>query len=430
MDLSTDQRHAFDTVIDWQSGNSASLGGHINGLPSHVLRLGGYAGTGKTTILGELARHFSDKGLLVAYATFTGRASSILRGKLQDNDVESCNRLLAATNSTAAERFPDFFLQAGEEHMAFCGTLHRLLYRPIIDDRTEEVTGYVKRNRLDRAYDLIVLDEASMVGDRLFADVAFHGVPVLAVGDHGQLGPVSDRGTLMANPDIRLEKIHRQAEGSPIIDLSRRIRETGRIGNVAENDVIRVGRRSDTALAKLFAEAPLEKGFLCWQNKTRVMLNRQARKTLGREGPPRTGEPMICLKNYADVGLYNGMRGVCGADATPRVGDPRGWLLDADVDFPAEGVGGTYALCGYQIHRERVFADLDELHRRAPAISRFSDAGLLFDYAYAATVHKFQGSQLQHAIVVVDWPDNGTEESRRMAYTAVTRASERLTIAR
>ena len=53
----------------------------------------------------------------------------------------------------------------------------------------------------------------------------------------------------------------------------------------------------------------------------------------------------------------------------------------------------------------------------------------MFDFGYALTVHKAQGSAFAHAIVYVDRPVKpDSEDWRRWAYTAITRGAERLTI--
>ena len=46
------------------------------------------------------------------------------------------------------------------------------------------------------------------------------GVPIIVVGDHGQLPPVKGKFNLMENPIFKLEQIHRQAADNPIIKLS------------------------------------------------------------------------------------------------------------------------------------------------------------------------------------------------------------------
>jgi exodeoxyribonuclease-5 len=430
LNLSADQADACERIREWVY---ARCDRWKMGIDGEILTFSGLAGSGKTTVLGVLAKEFQDRHLLVAYATFTGRASSILSRKLADQDVMTSNRQKASSPRQLDGKFARFFLKEGEERVPFCGTLHRLLYAPFVDEETEELKGWRTRPTLDRRYGLIVVDEASMVSDEMLRDLKRHGVAILACGDHGQLAPVMGSSSLMRNPDIKLEKIHRQAADNPIIQLAHTIRETGHIDRSLAGPTIDFRKR--TELGEIYAgvtwrgirrdealETALEVGAICWTNKTRSIANRTVRKALGFSGPPRAGEPIVCLKNYDEV--YNGMRGVLVSDSVQR-----GWQLDARIAFPADGIDETdYELCGYQLFREKTFQDVKELQRLAPSIGKMSDAGKLFDMGYCMTVHKLQGSSLQHAILIADRPFGRDEETRRFYYTATTRAVERLTV--
>src|SRR3990167_2755593 len=187
-DLSPDQAQVFEAVMSWHKDPSAR----------NYLTFGGLAGTGKTTVLSALcvalpaAEEADDEdsnGYGVCVAAYTGKAAGVLRKKL------AASGLL--------------------KRVAYCGTLHGLVFVPVSDEKTGKVTGWVRRKRIPG--DFIIVDEASMVGAEIWEALCAFDVPILAVGDHGQLPPV-ERGAvnLMANPDLRLEKIHRQAEGSPI----------------------------------------------------------------------------------------------------------------------------------------------------------------------------------------------------------------------
>ena len=418
-DLSSDQCEVYNSILDWKNAPPYD---------HRVLKVGGYAGTGKSTILGVLATVLQGGGL-VAYATYTGRAASVLTRKLAACGVRTTS--LSCTNNEKAlsGNFGHLFYGSSDPQarMPYCGTLHRLLYRPIIDAR-EQIIGWKKRDELDRPYSLIVVDEASMVSSAILADLQMHRRPILAVGDHGQLPPVMDSGDLMKNPDLKLEKIHRQAEGNPIIALSREIRETGKIPRSMEG-IEQVHR---TALEDVMAEAygaanhVLDTVALCWTNRMRCKLNRAARKVTGRNGPPSVGEPVICLKNNPPI--YNGMRGVVAHAVERRNQAP--WLLGSIVDFPEEGFAGEKVeFCEPQFLREKTFADVEEFIGLGMEVDRMSEGGDLYDFAYACTVHKFQGSACPHVLFYVDMPGSH-EDFARLAYTAVTRASERLTILR
>ena len=186
--------------------------------------MGGLAGTGKTFLTGRLASALENRRR-VAYVAYTARAASVLRRNLPES-TDSKPKAPSHVRRTAKT---DQFFSFRTDGSSYCGTLHQLLYRPVFNDR-EEVTGWAQRPTLDQEYDFVVVDEASMLADDALADLQRHRVPILAVGDHGQLPPVRGTSSLMAHPAVRLEQIHRQAEGSRIIRLAHHVRAEGRIG--------------------------------------------------------------------------------------------------------------------------------------------------------------------------------------------------------
>ena len=426
-DFSVDQLKVYERIVAWSN----------DPFGSDLLTVGGHAGCGKTTLLGVFA---SLTNLQVAYVTYTGRASSILSRKLLASGAHVDDKVFTDNEKVLSGRFGALF--SDDPDASYCGTIHRLLYRPIINTR-DELLGWTTREKLDRGYDLLVVDEASMVGDSLLEDLKKHGVRILAVGDHGQLPPVADTGSLMQNPDCRLEKIHRQAQGNPIIQLAHRVRSEGFLDrslvDLNGGKHIRFGAKEDaaghlvtaytergTAVDADFDADPLSVGVMCWTNKSRIMLNSLARKARGVRGPPRKGEVVICLRNKPPI--YNGMRGLLVSDSFVDALVP--WLLHADIEFPDEGIGSApYVLCAPQFNREKTFAGLDELVDRGVNVNSMSEAGSLFDFGYAMTTHKAQGSSFEHAIIYLDRAEKPwDEEWRRWAYTSITRASERLTV--
>ena len=389
--------------------------------------------TGKSTVTGVFARTAQKARLLVAYIAFTGRAASVLARSLKNAGVDFTLKTRKDEeddylSAVAASTHFDMNLVTRDAGPAFCGTIHRLLYKPVINDR-DELLGWTKRSRLDRDYDLLVVDEASMVSDEMLLDLKAHGVPIIAVGDHGQLPPVRASGALMQSPDLRLEKIHRQAEGNPIIALSRHIREGQRIDRFKSKDprvAIRGKRDVAQVLAAVKNDPVLSVGVLCWTNKQRIELNRLSRVARGFKGAPRAGEVLMCLRNRAPV--YNGMRGLLESDGV--VGH-QPWILNVHIGFPEEGIDPhARQLCAAQFNRvEGVFASVEELAARGIKVDTMKGAGDFFDFGYALTVHKSQGSQFAHAIVMFDMPESYSDFAR-WGYTAVTRGQERLTVLR
>jgi exodeoxyribonuclease V len=381
-DLSPDQAEVYDAIWNW----------HLS--PTPLLTTGGLGGTGKSTLLGVFA---SETKLRVAYCCFTGRAASVLQRKLR----------------AAGASFP------------VVTTIHGLLYLPVVDPKTEEILGWKKRTKLPEA-DLIVIDEASMVSKAMLHDLEMLGRPILAVGDHGQLPPVMDSGDLMRDPDLRLEKIHRQAEGSPIIRLAHSVRETGKLDRKLESSAIRFRRRANAeqVIAAAYAEnKPMDVALLCYTNKTRIRLNAYARKALAFRGCPNEGEVVMCLKNAAPI--FNGMRGVLRTAGTLE-----GWKVKANVEFPEEGLpSAPLEMFAGQFNREKTMASTEEAAARGIHVSSLKDLGLMFDFGYAMTCHKSQGSSFPHVIVYLDRDETpSSDDWKRWMYTAATRAAERLTI--
>jgi len=76
--LSPDQRQVVASIADWAN---KPKGTHIS--------VGGYAGTGKTTIIGVLRKllHNQRPKLKVAFACFTGKASQVLKLKLLEQQA-------------------------------------------------------------------------------------------------------------------------------------------------------------------------------------------------------------------------------------------------------------------------------------------------------------------------------------------------------
>ena len=225
--LSDGQSAALDAIVKWHGDG---------GYPP--LTLGGLAGCGKTTLAGLLPEVLPRR-TRIAFCAYTGKAASVLRSKLPGgNEVSTIHRLLYTPAVTVLCAASDQLLpREGGRCPAHRHGEHPCTAR-------QQVSFSPKMDPLD-GLDLVVADEASMIPGRLWEDLTRHGVPVLAVGDHGQLPPVQSSFNLMASPDLRLEEIHRQAAGSPVLAVARWAREQGHIppGWYGENVVkIRAAR--------------------------------------------------------------------------------------------------------------------------------------------------------------------------------------------
>jgi exodeoxyribonuclease-5 len=400
--LSPEQRAVFEQICSWYEGAPQPGLGQKNEM---LLTLGGLAGAGKSTLLAVLARHYSHDD--IAFCAYTGKAASVLRMK-----------------------FHEAGLPPGLHDVS---TVHKLMYRPIVDKETGSVTSWMRRSSLE--YSLIVVDEASMLDKKLFDDLSEYGIPILAVGDHGQLPPVFGDFNLMERPQLRLETIHRQAADSPILSLSAFVRRTGQVPRDAhdgrEVQVLDLALTNDVIQA-VFSDTSVslpDVGILTFTNRERVALNALARKARWPSAPPGVpvvGDQVICLKNYNGT-IYNGMRGTITSllSKYETVHHLYGTVLFEDDEIEVEG-----PICKAQFGQENTIRDFDSYYALTEhRIRHWDSMGLLLDWGFALTVHKSQGSAFEHVIVLNDPPRHmAFDMKKRAVYTAVTRCSKYLVV--
>lgn len=324
--------------------------------------LHGLAGTGKTTLMGVLARKYRAAQL----AAFTGKAASVLRSRVGEG--------------------------------ARVSTLHSILYdfRGLVEDRREGLrpTFVSKEASLPRR--LILVDESSMIGAQLAQELIRTEARIVCCGDPGQLPPVRDQ-QFFTEPDEELEEIHRQALESPIVRQAHAVRSTG--DYEADTDDFRVVPRASPD------DLVGHDAILCWRNATRRRLNAKVRWLRGVSGPLRRGEPVMCLRNEHRLGLYNGAV----------------YELARDRD-PERDPSGTVLLDGEEVEVDLMTVEGESDFER----NRADDDFLPFAPAYAATVHKFQGSEAPSVLLF----DEAERDRIPFMYTGMTRAQRRCTVVR
>ncbi len=339
-----------------------------------VFRLFGYAGVGKTT----LARHVAEAADgETAFAAFTGKAAMVMR-------AHGC---------------------------AGATTIHALIYRA-----SEGVDGAptftLNEDGPASRASLIVIDECSMVDAELARDLLSFGKPILVLGDPFQLPPVKGGGYFTdAAPDVMLTEIHRQAEDNPIIRLSQIVRSGGELkdGSYGETRVIR--RAAIDATQVLAADQ-----VLVGVNRTRRAYNQRVRQLTGFAEPlPLAGDRLVCLRNDRTKGLING-----GLWRVEALGGVVKDFVRMTVRSEDDGAAKSVKVAVLKAFFEGTEGEL------AYPLRRESDE---FDYGYALTVHKAQGSQWDD-VLLFDESYAFREHRARWLYTGLTRAAKRLTIVR
>jgi exodeoxyribonuclease-5 len=377
-----------------------------------IFRLFGYAGTGKTTLAKHLAFHVRNP----IFAAFTGKAASVLREKgcpgaqtlhsllynVQERDKAKLRELEAALKAMEPGH-PD----RPELNAEYTEEL----------DKVKRPWFYVNPDSALGEADLLVVDEVSMVDQRIGEDIMSFKKKVLVLGDPAQLPPVRGGGYFTeCKPDILLTEIHRQALDNPILRWATLARQ-GHVIPYADLGLAKKFRRDQIDDAWLAAAGQI----LCGKNDTRHDLNRRIRKQLGRTSLlPVEKDVLVMLMNDNKLGVLNGT--ICHAqcDAVVDAAHPEYFWLN--IKYPTDSVDGkarAKILFDQKVDAGPFQGKECTTERRA----------LQADYGYALTVHKAQGSEWPSVVVYDDgFGKREADVRKRWLYTAITRAGKQLYI--
>ena len=406
MELSSDQKSALDQIIEWWKSRNP------------IITLGGFAGCGKTTLIGTL-RNTIPETTRIAFCAYTGKAASVLRSKLIKLGIN---------------RYPN----------DYCGTIHGLIYEPrVVDD---EIVGWVLKPEL--SYDIIICDESSMVSEDIFNDLKSYDIPILFVGDHGQLPPIEGALNLMANPQIKLEKVHRFAEQNPLTKISIMARMEGYIPHGRHGDKIIKVKPHDPLITEFINNSGdfTNTAILCGFNNTRVDVNKRIRTWKGfKKQYPEVGERVICLKNNKNAKkcpIYNGILGT----AKYVESFPDHLKLRVNIDGEPDYYLGRVSKIVFNNIRPSMnefvmiekdtdsVDDMMENFQSKPTRFRGRKQRIYldcFDFGYCLTVHKSQGSEWERVMVIEQPCDYWSGDKwNKWLYTAVTRSTTELLIVR
>ncbi len=457
-ELSPDQNEAMRLIGGWFNGvrdkvrycedEQCAPYEHTHGeegTEGPVYSLGGEAGTGKTTVMRWLEAALACR---ISFAVPTHKAARVLRSKLDPGARERVNTfhsLVYYPNSRTVclkSRQPVRDLGLGN---CSCGSpddcscprqfepCGRCKDACVVDEQLR----WDDRPYLRSHADLLVIDESSMVSEEDLVRIRSFGVPVLLVGDHGQLPPVLARmNRWTANPDVSLTENHRQAnDTSGIVDVALAFRDGKKpgLGVYGDGRTMIVGRHDLGVDDLLKPDRYRERGvtppaIICPWNKLRANVN----KRFHGPGPVvRPGDRVVALTRCA-VPL---VRNIVGPDTV------WGGLDLGDTVTAHNGMQGTVmAVVAERAKTCDLVVNVEELGTvlvanvalaqfgspTALALNQRPMGARLWDYAYAITAHKAQGSEWEDVLVLEESP----QDYARWMYTAVTRAKSRLIVAR
>lgn len=383
--LSREQQTAVVKIVNW----------YTNDRSKQIFSVAGFAGVGKSTIVSYAIKALGLHEDNVRYLTYTGKASLVLTRK--GNTAQTIH--------------------------SFCYDPKISSYRDVFGMEKSKITGFDLKHSINDEVKLIVLDEASMISEHLLRDIFSFKTKILALGDPAQLPPVKGKGNdVLVRADVFLDKIHRQAADSPIIWISTLAREGRPLPYGTHGGLVHVIPRHAVNTRMLLESDQV----ITCQHANRIRYNNQVREYLGFDGlMPQVGEKLICLKNNwktlsnkSLTPLINGL--------TCRVDEPikniRKGMREFDVTVEIEGSPNDYF---YEVPANLDF--FEPLPKIKPDTEGRMDH---FDFGYAVTCHRAQGSEYDRVLYVHDaFAGFGTPLYRQLLYTGMTRAVKSLTIA-
>ena len=406
--------------------------------------LTGFAGSGKTTLMQQVARIFQDEGKNVVMTAPTHKAVAVLARKLAEPGIE-----------------------------VPCCTIHSLLsLRPKVVGEKQVF------ERADRAKaiiaDVVVIDEASMLDTSLMGHIRAHlkWQFVLFVGDPAQLPPVDEVASEAFDIKSRshLDTIIRQVAGNPILEAARIIRESQGTGamdyswmeglSANKQGIFRPGAALNDwmkreFLSDEFSADPDHFRYLCWTNKRVHEVNRMVRRWKyggATPTPLMPGEPCMARtpvfvevedergKMQTEIVMQNCQEGVVrsieAATVKRQIGyGPQSWITDVPswrcmIELEDGAVVEAHMIQDERMYKlmEAALRDWAKAEKDWHPFFRFKEDFADLRPLYALTVHSSQGSTFKWAVVdvgdIAKREEANMLECQQLSYVACTRATD------
>jgi len=435
--------------------------------PEELFLLSGYAGTGKTSLVGALVKALHSLAQNVVLLAPTGRAAKV------------------------------FSLYA--QHSAY--TIHKHIYRQ--KTFSAEMTNFESDQNRSR-FTLFIVDEASMIANeglsggmfgtgRLLDDLihyvyAGEGCRLMLIGDTAQLPPVGEElspaldthalaGYGLDVLHVELTQVVRQVENSGILWNATHLRQLIQSNDIYQFPKIRTKGFPDVqVIPGVELIDALESSYShCGTDQTAVVTRSNRRANLFNNGIRSRilymddeltgGDQVIVVKNNYywgqsqeeeqenNVSITRNMPFIANGDTAVirRLRNEREFygfrFADATLQFPDyndEEIEATILLDTLQseapalTHEQQntlfnaICADYPEITNQRDLMKRIKADpyynALQIKYAYAITCHKAQGGQWQHVYIDQGYvtEDMLSPDYFRWLYTAITRATEKV----
>lgn len=376
-----------------------------------VMRLAGYAGTGKSTLVRLLLKR------LEAYKE---------TWKLLTGDDLPYTIQLTATTNKAAEALR---LLTGQNVQTIHSFLGLRVHTDYTTGRKQLIPG--KKAYTKHEY-LLFVDEASMVDPRLL-ELIFdqtRNCKIVFMGDPAQLPPVKFNGCpvfLAEFPEAALTEVVRQAAGSPINELATQFRHTVADGvwrpfTPDGDTVIHLDREAfDQALMAEMSRPDwkyADSKLLAYTNARAIVYNNALRAHVQGNPELQPGDYAVC-NSYVRV------------DEKKISTDDLVYIKEIEAPETIHNIRGRYVTVNEDF---RTFAPYDpkDIERAMKwatdnkkwSIQREVEGWIDLRAAYAQTVNKSQGSTYDRVFIDLDDIASCTNGNliARLMYVAVSRA--------
>lgn len=427
-----------------------------------MLLLEGYAGTGKTYLIGKFIEYIfkARENFPIAMTAPTNKAVKVLR-RASQIDNQSVN----------------------------FSTIHSLLgLREQITENGDQifVSGFSDTPNISN-YKLLIIDEVSMLPDDLFKKIQEYAndIKIIMLGDPCQIPPVMRHDcipfTIKGREDYKiqlfqLKEIMRQKKGNSIIENSFIIRQNlslpcppiKRVTALNEDGkgVVHINSANETereafieTIGSYFKDEKFKSNsdyakVLSWTNKSVAQMNRLIRKMIYKDQQLTKimiGEKLIANKPIIEINKLGKTILFTSNDEFEVISFEV--LTDERFFFYYNTIVEETLINGYKnrktiriLHedsesefnkklaeiKKEAITETDVFKKKSAWRYFYDFLGIYADinYNYSITAHKSQGSSYQNTFVLEDDIDQNNKiiERNRIKYTAFTRASEKLFI--
>lgn len=300
-------------------------------------------------------------------------------------------------------------------------TMHRML-------GFDAQNGFAYDRESPLPYDVVVLDEASMVNSYLFScliDAIKRGGKIIIIGDIEQLEPIGAGNVLKDMilsgkvPTAYLTKVHRQAMKSGILSIANEIREGKQFLDKDEFGRHILGELKDLHVNAYKKQESVKKSILksCrmyLESPEFDLMNFQVIVPLKKRGEISTQKLNIELQQIFNPEMKPVLkRGIYEFKEGDKV-------IQQGNNYDEMVFNGTLGMVT-EINTEKKEITIDFVG--VGNVTYTQENMSQIDMAYALTVHRVQGSQFENVIIGLDY-SSYVLLSRQLVYTALTRASK------